>query len=132
MFALKDTKPLMMDSSNVIGYDPTVSGTEIRFTNLKFAYPLSISNNVNSSEDPQPIFNGLTLEIGEGKTVALVGSSGCGKSTILRLLYRFYDCNRGTLFLGGRDIRDYTSDSVRRAIAVVPQDTVLFNESILY
>ena len=68
----------------------------------------------------------------EGKTVALVGSSGCGKSTLLRMLYRFYEPNVGEITIGGKEIRDMTTDSVRKAIAVVPQDTVLFNETIGY
>jgi len=61
-----------------------------------------------------------------------VGSSGCGKSTLIRLLYRFYDPKDGKILIGGKDIRDYKLDSIRKAIAVVPQDTILFNESIGY
>ena len=64
--------------------------------------------------------------------MAFVGSSGCGKSTILRLLYRFYDPDAGTITIGGQDVQDVTIDSLQRAIAVVPQDTVLFHESIAY
>jgi len=62
----------------------------------------------------------------------IIGSSGCGKSTLIRLLYRFYDPKNGKVLLGGKDIRDYTLESIRKAIAVVPQDTILFNESIGY
>jgi ABC-type multidrug transport system fused ATPase/permease subunit len=75
---------------------------------------------------------GMSLEIPEGKTVAFVGSSGCGKSTMLRLLYRFYQPEAGHITIGGHDVNDLTTDSVRRSIAVVPQDTVLFHDTIGY
>jgi ATP-binding cassette subfamily B (MDR/TAP) protein 7 len=74
----------------------------------------------------------MTFDVQEGKTVALVGSSGCGKSSLLRLLYRFYASTEGSITIGGNDLTDMTIDSVRRSIAVVPQDTVLFHDSIKY
>jgi ABC-type multidrug transport system fused ATPase/permease subunit len=74
----------------------------------------------------------MTFGVPEGKTVALVGSSGCGKSTILRLLYRFYNPDSGHIMLGGRELKDLNTDSVQRAIAVVPQDTMLFHDTIGY
>ena len=80
----------------------------------------------------QPILNGLTFEVEAGKKVALVGGSGSGKSTIVRLLYRFFDPQRGRILINGTDIRELSLESVRKAIAIVPQDTVLFNNSILY
>jgi ABC-type multidrug transport system fused ATPase/permease subunit len=76
--------------------------------------------------------NGLSFTVPEGKTVALVGSSGCGKSTLLRLLYRFYEPQDGTITIGGRNVNELTMDSLRRSIAVVPQDTVLFHDTIGY
>lgn len=100
-------------------------GTEITLQNVKFSYP---------GRTDRPILNGVDLDIKGGKTVALVGSSGCGKSTILRLLYRFYDPtnNDGIISVGSHKLSDLKMDSLRRSIAVVPQDTVLFNESIGY
>eukprot|EP00557_Chaetoceros_sp_GSL56_P011521 CAMPEP_0176486768 /NCGR_PEP_ID=MMETSP0200_2-20121128/5749_1 /TAXON_ID=947934 /ORGANISM="Chaetoceros sp., Strain GSL56" /LENGTH=701 /DNA_ID=CAMNT_0017883501 /DNA_START=184 /DNA_END=2289 /DNA_ORIENTATION=+ len=139
MFKLKDTKSIMMEHDGIVEYNPTMvnSGTTMTFNHVEFAYPIpessksSNSSNGNAKES-RPILKGMTFDIPEGKTVALVGSSGCGKSTLLRMLYRFYDPDVGSITLGGRDIRDYTIASVRRSIAVVPQDTVLFNESIGY
>jgi ATP-binding cassette, subfamily B, heavy metal transporter len=83
--------------------------------------------------DPRrPILEDIDFRIGPGQTVAIVGPSGAGKSTIARLLFRFYDVDAGSIEIDGQDIRDVTQDSLRRAIGVVPQDTVLFNDSILY
>jgi ABC-type transport system involved in Fe-S cluster assembly fused permease/ATPase subunit len=133
MFKLKDTKSRMMEQDGVVEYNPKVenSGTTMTFHHVEFAYPVPESS-INNVKDSRPILKGMTFDVPEGKTVALVGSSGCGKSTLLRMLYRFYDPDRGSITLGGRDIRDFTIESVRRSIAVVPQDTVLFNESIKY
>ena len=80
----------------------------------------------------RPILRGTTFTIPQGKTVAIVGTSGCGKSTLLRLLYRFYAPDNGSIRIGGKDISSYSIDSVRRAMAVVPQDIVLFNDTIGY
>jgi len=83
--------------------------------------------------DPaRPILKGITLDVGPGQKVALVGHSGSGKSTIGRLLFRFYDVTGGRLLIDGQDIRDVTLNSLHAAIGVVPQDTVLFNDSIYY
>lgn len=79
-----------------------------------------------------PILNGLNFEVPAGKKIALVGGSGSGKSTIVRLLYRFFDPQKGRILLAGKDIRDVDIESLRKTIAVVPQDTVLFNNTILY
>jgi ABC-type multidrug transport system fused ATPase/permease subunit len=70
--------------------------------------------------------------IPQGATIAIVGASSCGKSTILRMLYRFYHPDNGAIRIGNSDIQSYTIESVRKAIAVVPQDVVLFNDSIGY
>ena len=80
----------------------------------------------------RPILKGVSLKVPGGGSVAIVGPSGSGKSTIGRLLFRFYDVNEGTLLIDGQDVRDVTQDSLHHAIGVVPQDTVLFNDTILY
>lgn len=80
----------------------------------------------------QPILDGVSLRVGRGETVAIVGPSGTGKSTIGRLLFRFYDVLDGAVRIDGQDVRDVTQESLHARIGVVPQDTVLFNDSILY
>jgi ABC-type transport system involved in Fe-S cluster assembly fused permease/ATPase subunit len=122
-FELLDTKPQMQDGPHVQEYDPITMGTNIAFENVEFAYPGKVE---------RTIVNGLSLDVKQGKTVALVGSSGCGKSTLLRLLYRFYQPDAGTITIGGIPVTDLSQESVRKSIAVVPQDTVLFHESIGY
>jgi len=83
--------------------------------------------------DPErPILKGIDFEVPAGKTVAIVGPSGAGKSTISRLLFRFYDVTDGAVEIDGQDVRDVTQESVRHAIGMVPQDTVLFNDTIAY
>jgi ATP-binding cassette subfamily B protein len=101
--------------------DLKVSGGEIRFENVVFAY-----------EPERTILQGVSFTVPAGKTVAVVGPSGAGKSTISRILYRFYDIASGRVTIDGQDIRDVSQDSVRAAIGIVPQDTVLFNDTIRY
>jgi ATP-binding cassette subfamily B protein len=98
------------------GVDSTV-----RFEDVSFAY-----------EPARPILKHVSFEIPAGKTVAVVGPSGSGKSTMARLLYRFYDVQQGRITIGGQDIREVQQSSVRRAIGIVPQDTVLFNDTVEY
>ena len=80
----------------------------------------------------RPILKGVSLRVGAGQTVAIVGPSGSGKSTIGRLLFRFYDVGEGALTIDGQDVRDVTQESLHHQIGVVPQDTVLFNDTVLY
>src|SRR6185437_15085667 len=102
-------RPLLVTSGNV------------RFEDVRFSY------------DPErQILKGLSFDVPAGKTVAIVGPSGAGKSTISRLLFRLYDVSGGKILIDGQDIRDVTQDSLRASIGMVPQDTVLFNDTIRY
>jgi len=93
----------------------------VKFENVSFAY------------DPaRPILHDVSFEVPAGATVAIVGPSGAGKSTISRLLYRFYDVSGGRITIDGQDVRDVTQQSLRAAIGMVPQDTVLFNDTVRY
>ena len=92
-----------------------------------------VFNGVTFDYDPRrPVLEGVSFHVPSGGTVAIVGASGSGKSTISRLLFRFYDITGGTITIDGQDIRDITQESLRRAIGMVPQDTVLFNDTIYY
>jgi ATP-binding cassette, subfamily B, heavy metal transporter len=101
----------------------------VRFENVNFSYDLA------KKDDPtagRQILHDVSFEIPAGKTVAVVGPSGSGKSTLARLLYRFYDVQSGSIRIAGQDIRSVTQTSVRQAIGIVPQDTVLFNDTVEY
>ena len=120
MFALMEREREVADAPgarDLAGLDQPV----VRFEDVHFAY-----------EADRPILHGASFEIPAGKTVAVVGPSGSGKSTLARLLYRFYDVSRGRITIAGEDIRSVTQASVRRAIGIVPQDTVLFNDTVAY
>ena len=119
MFALVDTPPEVVDTA---GAPPlAVAQGRVRFEDVAFAY------------DPERIIlKGVSFDIPAGGTLAVVGPSGAGKSTLARLLYRFYDVTGGRITIDGQDIRDVTQSSLRAQIGIVPQDTVLFNDTIGY
>ncbi|MBK1979273.1 ABCB family ABC transporter ATP-binding protein/permease [Achromobacter xylosoxidans] len=98
-----------------------VAGGAVEFRDVRFGY-----------DERRPILKGVNFTLPAGKTLAVVGTSGAGKSTIARLLFRFYDADAGAILVDGQDIRDVTQASLRAAIGVVPQDTVLFNDTIRY
>ena len=119
MFEVLSRNPEVKD---IPGATPLiVSSGNVRFEDVRFAY------------DPErPILKGLSFEVPAGKTVAIVGPSGAGKSTISRLLFRLYDVSSGKILIDGQDIRNVTQNSLRASIGMVPQDTVLFNDTIRY
>ena len=119
MFTLLEHPSDIKDKDNA----PSLTVTEghITFENVFFGY-----------SKKRPILKNFNLDIARGKTIAIVGSSGSGKSTIGRLLFRFYDIDSGSIKIDGQDIRDVTQSSLHRSIGIVPQDTVLFNDTIGY
>ncbi len=119
MFGLLERETEIDDKSDAP--ELSITGGEVIFENVSFYY-----------EAKRLILNDVSLAVKPGQTVAIVGPSGAGKSTISRLLYRFYDVTGGRILIDGQDIRDVTQDSVRSAIGIVPQDTVLFNDTIYY
>ncbi len=119
MFGLLDKNPEIKDKPGALPL--VVTKGAVRFENVSFHY------------DPdRPILKNVSFEVPPGKMVAIVGPSGAGKSTLSRILFRFYDVAAGRVLIDGQDIREVTQTSLRAAIGVVPQDTVLFNDSILY
>ncbi len=119
MFSILARKPELEDRKGASQLQ--VRAGAIRFENVSFAY-----------EAARPILKDLSFEVEAGHTVAIVGPSGAGKSTLSRLLFRFYDVTGGRILIDGQDIRDVTQASLRAAIGMVPQDTVLFNDTIRY
>jgi ABC-type transport system involved in Fe-S cluster assembly fused permease/ATPase subunit len=119
MFSVLSRNPEIKDSPDAVPL--IVTSGNVRFDNVQFAY-----------EPDRPILKGLSFEVPAGKTVAIVGPSGAGKSTISRLLFRLYDVSSGRILIDGQDIRNVTQASLRASIGMVPQDTVLFNDTIRY
>ena len=120
MFTLMDREREVADAPGAEALR-TNGPVDVRFEHVDFAY-----------EPARAILHDVSFEIPAGKTVAVVGPSGSGKSTLARLLYRFYDVQAGKILIAGQDIRTVTQASVRRAIGIVPQDTVLFNDTVAY
>jgi ATP-binding cassette subfamily B protein len=119
MFTLLDRNREVDDIAGALPL--VVSAGHVRFEHVSFAY------------DPaRPILHDVSFDIPPGKTVAVVGPSGAGKSTLARLLYRFYDINSGAITIDRQELRSVTQSSLRAAIGIVPQDTVLFNDSVEY
>lgn len=119
MFEVLSRNPEVKDIPEAVPL--VVSSGNVRFDDVRFAY-----------DADRPILKGLSFEVPAGKTVAIVGPSGAGKSTISRLLFRLYDVSGGRILIDGQDIRDVTQESLRASIGMVPQDTVLFNDTIRY
>ena len=119
IFKLLERRPEVVDAPDARPLE--LHGGRIRFDHVDFAY-----------QPERQILRGVDFEVPAGHKVAIVGHSGAGKSTIARLLYRFYDVTGGAIRIDGQDIRQVTQESLRRAIGIVPQDTVLFNDTIYY
>jgi ATP-binding cassette subfamily B protein len=120
MFVLMDREREVADVPNAPDLN-CQQGAHLKFESVSFAY-----------EADRPILHNISFEIPSGKTVAVVGPSGSGKSTLARLMFRFYDVQQGRITINGQDIRQVTQHSVRKALGIVPQDTVLFNDTVAY
>ncbi|PFG10586.1 ABCB family ABC transporter ATP-binding protein/permease [Marinobacter sp. LV10MA510-1] len=117
LFALLGDKPAIEDAADAKAL--TITSGEVQFRDVRFSY-----------HPERQILKGVNITIPAGHTIAVVGASGAGKSTLARLLFRFFDVNSGSITIDGQDIRNITQDSLRSAIGVVPQDTVLFNDTL--
>ena len=121
MFNLLERSQEIADAPDARALQLVAQQASVRFDHVHFAYDAN-----------RPILHDVSFEIPAGKTVAVVGPSGSGKSTLARLLYRFYDVQQGSVQVAGQDIRTLTQASLRQAIGIVPQDTVLFNDTVEY
>ena len=123
MFTLMEREREVADAPNAtaLAYDPSSAAVDVRFDHVSFGYDAG-----------RLLLHDISFYIPAGQTVAVVGPSGAGKSTLARLLFRFYDVSGGSIALAGQDIRQLTQASLRQAIGIVPQDTVLFNDTVAY
>lgn len=117
MFSLLDTEPKIEDKANATS--PALTRGHLQFDGVRFQY------------DERPIINDISFDVKPGQKVAIVGDSGAGKSTIVKLLFRFYDTAAGKISIDGHDISEISQHALRQSIAIVPQDTVLFNDTLL-
>ncbi|MFF7553351.1 ABC transporter ATP-binding protein [Streptomyces olivaceus] len=117
---LIDTEPAIKDGTKVL---PADAPATVEFDDVAFGYD-------TDGEDGRPVLDGLSFEIRAGETLAVVGSSGSGKSTVSLLLPRFYDVRRGAVLVGGHDVRELTLDSLRAAVGLVPEDSFLFSDTV--
>lgn len=118
LFQLLDKKPKVSDLENA--GELNITRAAIKFDNVHFHY-----------DAKRPILKGVSFDVEPGQKVAIVGESGAGKSTLMKLLFRFYDPNSGNVSIDGQDIRTVSQDSLRKHIGIVPQDTVLFNDTLI-
>jgi ATP-binding cassette subfamily B protein len=116
MFDILDKVPQVIDLADASENTPTIGA--LQFKQVSFQY------------DERAILNDISFDVPVGQKIAVVGDSGAGKSTLIKLLFRFYDVNQGQILIDGVDIRNLTQQALRQAIAIVPQDTVLFNDSL--
>ena len=133
MFSLMEREREIADSPDARPLQLAAGGADasVRFEDVTFSYDPTGSQAAAGTE-ARTILHHISFEIPAGKTVAVVGPSGSGKSTLARLLFRFYDVQQGRITIAGQDIRNVTQGSVRQAIGIVPQDTVLFNDTVEY
>ncbi|KAK9305427.1 hypothetical protein QLX08_003553 [Tetragonisca angustula] len=121
MFTLMTMDIAIKSKENATQFHITSKNSDIEFKNISFQYV-----------EGKSIFKNINFTIPSGKKIAIVGGSGCGKTTLIRLLYRFFEPQSGGIFINGHNIQDIDLDTLRKSIAIVPQDTVLFHESIFY
>ncbi|XP_073985787.1 iron-sulfur clusters transporter ABCB7, mitochondrial-like [Rhodnius prolixus] len=121
MFTLMTRNPTIKSAPNAKALHLTADNATIEFDDVCFKYT-----------EGKPVFEGLSCSISAGKKIAIVGGSGTGKSTLIRLMFRFFEPDSGRILIGGHDIKDLDIESLRKAIAIVPQDSVLFHDTIKY
>jgi ATP-binding cassette subfamily B protein len=132
MFGLLEREREIADVPGAQPLALSAGQASVRFEHVTFSYDPAGSAGAVRDKPARTILHDISFEIPPGKTVAVVGPSGSGKSTLARLMFRFYDVQQGRILIGGQDIKQVTQSSVRQAIGIVPQDTVLFNDTVEY